>query len=91
MQIGYVSEEPFSPYAIDIYLPEWHLGIEVDGPGHSPKKDAYRDGFLCKEYFLPVLRLKADILLPDAIKKIEDFIVQWATTSEERKHQYRNR
>mgnify|MGYP001572447040 CR=1 FL=1 len=88
MQIGFDSEVGFSPYSVDIYIPEWHLAVEVDGPGHSPKKDAERDAVLLGKYFLPVLRLKSDLPGATVITKIEDFIILHAGTGSERKRQY---
>lgn len=88
MQIGFDSEVGFKPYSVDVYISEWHLGIEVDGPGHSPKKDAERDAVLLEKYYLPVLRLKSDLPGAEVIEKIEDFIVQHAATGAERKRQY---
>lgn len=88
MQIGFDSEVGFSPYSVDIYISEWHLGVEVDGPGHSPKKDAERDAVLLEKYFLPVLRLKSDLPGTTVITKIEDFIILHAATGSERKQRY---
>lgn len=56
-----VSEEhQFGPYSVDIYLPEFGLALEVDGPTHSlsRKKDALRDAYLKRQYGLNVLRVK---------------------------------
>lgn len=59
MDISYESEQEFPPYAVDIYLPEWHVAIEVDGPFHTKSKDLVRDKYLEKFYKLPVRRLNS--------------------------------
>ena len=46
------------PYYLDIYLPELKLGIELDGPMHSRKKDAKRDGFIKRRYDIDIWRYK---------------------------------
>lgn len=86
MGISYVSEmEEFQPYCLDIYLTEWHLCVEVDGPGHSPKHDAKRDGALLT-LGCPTLRLKTQERgwQGKAMARIEDFIVEHATSAPER-------
>lgn len=88
MRIGYESEYHLPPYWVDIYINEWHIGIEVDGPNHSPKKDAIRDEILKERYFLPILRLKSMLSQEEIMTKIEDFIILHAHSGSERKHQY---
>lgn len=58
MQLAYESEKIFEPYRVDIYLPEWHCAVEIDGPYHLKKADTKRDEFLREIYKLPVLRIK---------------------------------
>ena len=90
MQISYESEAGFKPYSVDIYLHEWHIGIEIDGPQHSPKKDAVRDDYLREKYFLPIMRMPSTGLKAEEISwKIEEFINQWAGTAPQRKQQWR--
>ena len=57
-RLGYsiMEEVPFPPYTIDIYIPDYHLGVEVDGPHHQEKKDRKRDNFLMETYELPIIR-----------------------------------
>jgi very-short-patch-repair endonuclease len=50
--ISYDSEHRFGKYVVDIYLPEWHIGIELDGPTHSPAKDILRNEELEGRYGL---------------------------------------
>ena len=91
MSIMYESEYPFPPYSVDIYLGEWHLGVEVDGPAHSPAKDARRDDVLREKYFLPVMHLKTSeaLTVAEIMEQIEEFIKQYAETAEQRKFQWR--
>lgn len=51
-------EEPFHPYTADIYLPDYHAVIEVDGPWHDKEIDIARDLRLVSNYFLGVTRVK---------------------------------
>lgn len=54
-----MSEFPeFPPYKLDIYFPEWHIAIEVDGPFHSNPRDKSRDAFLREMYGVIILRIK---------------------------------
>lgn len=57
MRVNYLSEQPFRPYKVDIYLPEWHLVIEVDGPFHNAAADRRRDNALFRNYGLETLRI----------------------------------
>ena len=54
--LGIILEEDFPPYIVDIYIPDLHLGIELDGPFHMKKKDRNRDEYLRVEYNLPIWR-----------------------------------
>ncbi len=55
--ISVQDEIPFPPYTVDIYLPEYHAAVEIDGPHHSETKDTLRDQRLWEEYRLYVLRI----------------------------------
>ena len=57
LNLNYVSEAQFPPYQVDIYLPEWHLAVEIDGPFHLRKSDQRRDDYLKETYGLLVLRI----------------------------------
>lgn len=87
MKIPYLSEEQFSPYKVDIYLPSWHLVIEVDGPYHSKSKDEVRDAWLKARYGLLVLRIDARIWhsKTEIQKKVLEFLEEHADTFEDRK------
>ena len=89
--ISYLSEQEFSPYTVDIYLPEWHLGIEVDGPFHTKTKDKIRDQWLEERYGLLLIRL--DMKFWRSKQYINDnilaFIEKYADTCIDRKSQWR--
>lgn len=57
----------FPPYVVDIYIREFHLAIEYDGPGHNKKKDSERDSLLLIRYNLPIIRY-------DRVPKSEEII-----------------
>lgn len=88
-QIGlnYESERSFPPYTVDIYLPEWHIGVEIDGPQHSAKKDRKRDDYLLENYGLYLLRLKVkDGIDRDRVEsQVLSFIDKHYEDSSERK------
>lgn len=87
MGISYISEYPFPPYTVDVYLPEWRCAVEIDGPLHSKNKDKVRDNYLEAWYLLPVLRIDAKRW--HSSKKIEEqittFIEEYAESSDDRK------
>ena len=58
-KLGYqvMEEVRFPPYVVDIYIPDLHIGVEVDGPHHVEKRDIKRDNVLYEEYNLPIIRL----------------------------------
>lgn len=61
MGIAYFSEFHFPPYIVDIYLVEWHIAMEIDGPYHSKGKDYTRDRYITEFYGVPIMRLNARI------------------------------
>lgn len=64
-----LEEVDFPPYRVDIYIPDAHIAIEVDGPQHSKKQDKKRDEELLTVYYLPTFRVKArDVKNPDKWK-----------------------
>ncbi len=65
----YVEEYPLGPYSLDIYLSELNLDVELDGPWHSPKKDAVRDEYV-KGRGMRVVRIKVGTLKAKAMEDI---------------------
>ena len=70
------DEVPFPPYTVDIYLDEYHVVVEVDGPHHNQKKDDKRDQELWDKYHLYVLHIPSgEAKKASHVKKIVlDFI-----------------
>lgn len=90
MGLAFESEVAFEPYRVDIYLPEWHLAIEVDGPYHHQKHDKARDGYLRDNYGLEILQANFRELGREHSKDvIRKFIVQGAATEEDRRWRVR--
>lgn len=84
--LSYLSEKDFPPYIVDIYLPEWHIGIEIDGPFHSKNKDKVRDKYLMIHYGLPVIRFGLpEITFKNLEPKITAFIEEHEPTAWDRK------
>ena len=52
-------EIEFPPYRVDIYLPDIHAVVEVDGTQHTKKGNRKRDWALVEQYCLPTFRLRA--------------------------------
>ena len=69
-----ILEYAVKDYSIDIYLPEFNLGIEYDGPMHSlsKKKDANRDYEIFIDTGIRLMRIKK--IESDTKKAIMDFI-----------------
>jgi len=96
LKLSYKVEEPFGKYWIDVYLPEFHIGIEADGPYHFRKRDEKRDKFLFDEYALPVLRIghkeMGNIKSDREVKhRIIEFIEQWVMDLDERLDQLKSK
>jgi len=91
MQISYESEVAFHPFSIDIYLGEFHAGLEIDGPSHSPKKDAARDARLLNEYFLPIMHIPAELVRSDIEAPVISFLEAVAGSAAERRKAFNER
>ena len=64
-------QAPVGPYVLDFYSPRWKLGIELDGPFHSPESDAERDAFLSARG-IQILRYVVEKFNPDRmLREIE--------------------
>lgn len=86
--LSYLSEyEGFPPKRLDIYLPEWHLCVEIDGHRHSKPKDEARDAFLQEQGVLTLrlaTRSPAKEWSQESLRQIIWFIEQHAGTAPER-------
>lgn len=88
--ISFESEyTSFRPYALDIYLPDVHAAIEIDGSHHSAKRDAKRDKAMMENYGVPTLRMAVEFV--EGVKHefifalIEKFMADVGPTTERRK------
>lgn len=92
MGVSYISEnEDFPPYTLDLYLNDFHLCIEVDGPKHSTKKDTVRDQWILERYGIPTLRIKTKGSWQNQLKlekEILAFLEEYADSYKERKMIY---
>ncbi len=57
--LGLMEEVEFPPYRADIYLPAYHVIIEIDGAQHGERADRKRDRELNAEYSLYVYHILA--------------------------------
>lgn len=93
MGIGFISEnDEFLPYKLDLYLPDYHAAIEVDGPSHSNKKDKARDTWMLERYFVPTMRIRArgPWQSQDRLEKlILEFLTENSEDIEDRKIKWR--
>ncbi len=82
---GVMEELDFPPYRVDLYLPNYHLAIEVDGPLHNKREDEKRDNNLLDEYQLFVFRISSRHLNPNYwLGALEDILVEAIKTRDER-------
>lgn len=51
------EEIDFPPFRVDIYLPDYHVCVEVDGPHHSERANRLRDRELESVYHMPTFRV----------------------------------
>lgn len=93
MGIDHINEYNFDRFSVDIYVPDFHVAIEVDGPSHLAKKDSRRDATLRERCALPVLHIKAGarkyINLLDIQTVVVEFLKEHEDTAKERLEKYR--
>ena len=89
MNVNFDSEVEFKPFRVDIYFPEWHFALEVDGPIHSRKKDEVRDNTLMIAYQLPVVHVRSGAKKQLTIDIVTHAAEIWADTAEDRKRHAR--
>ena len=81
-----VQEEiDFPPFRVDIYLPDHHACVEVDGPHHGARADHRRDAELLRVYALPTFRIEVDEIDGLAwLGALNDFLAVVEATKDER-------
>lgn len=57
-RISYEVEKQFGTKYVDIYLPDFGVAIEIDGPFHNKRRDAQRDAYLFEQYGLRIVRIQ---------------------------------
>jgi len=62
LDIVVIAEYPVGKYTLDCYLPEFHAGVEVDGPGHSKSRDARRSDDISNSHGIPIIHF-ADVVI----------------------------
>jgi len=75
---GTTLEEDFPPYVVDVYIPDLHLGVELDGPHHFRKRDAIRDEKLLSEYSLEIWRFNNTEIVSNFKSMFIDNIINFA-------------
>jgi len=78
-----MEEIPFPPYQVDIYVPLFHMCVEVDGPQHGKRADEKRNEALVRVYSLPTFRVKSgDVNPPDRWESdLTEFVKEHALTA----------
>lgn len=91
--IQYRSEVSFPPYQVDIYIPDCHVAIEIDGPHHLVKRDEKRDAVLFSQYQLQVIRFdsRRGLHADDFIERLISFLEWHGQTAAERRRDARQR
>lgn len=67
--VQYVEEYPLGPYSLDIFIADMQLDVELDGPWHSPRKDAVRDEYT-RGRGISVVRIKVGTRKEDCLEAI---------------------
>ena len=84
--LGLQVEVEFPPYRVDIYLPDYHLVVEVDGPvGHSGRENDRRDKALWRAYGLRTLRVHHNIKTEQLVAEVRRTIKEWGHDAATRK------
>lgn len=85
--IQYSSEVDFAPYRVDIYIPDCHAAVELDGPHHLRRHDERRDQFLWETYRLPIIRFdtRRGLRKDTFIDTLTAFLVHQGESASERK------
>lgn len=84
---GLMADEEYSlpsGHRLDIYLPELHGGIEVNGPHHHRKHDAERAEGIFRDFAIPLLDVPIGIAKEPFYCFLIEFIVEWTETASQR-------
>ena len=80
------EEVEFPPYCVDVYIPDFHVAVEVDGPQHEKSRDVKRDATLLDIYALPVFRITITVVGKSEkwARSFAEFIDEWRDDVENR-------
>lgn len=70
-----IMEYEIGGYVIDIYLPNFNLGVEFDGIFHWRRRDEKRDRYLEEQFGIKTLRV-TDLKNKELEEKIREFIIE---------------
>lgn len=62
--VRFRRQEVILGWIVDFYCPAWKLAVEIDGPWHDPRADAFRDHVMA-EHSIRVLRFTNDQVAHD--------------------------
>ena len=68
-----VLEYPVDQYKLDVFLPNYNIGFEYDGPFHWKKRDQKRDAQIKEKHDIMIMRV-TDVNDKDLKEKILHFI-----------------
>lgn len=80
------NEFPVGKYFLDIFVEEFWVGFEYDGPTHSglsaKRKDAARDLWIMENAGIPVLRIDNALLSSRDVLEasVREFVDRWVDT-----------
>ena len=75
---GSILEQDFEPYVVDIYIPDLLLALEIDGPYHMARRDAYRDAYIRGTYNIEIWRYPLKIVKSSFKFEFVDNLLKYA-------------
>lgn len=84
------NEHSIPPYySLDIYLKDYHVAVEIDGPHHSRPRDAKRDRIMLEVWGIPTFRVSIKSLTAEKVLEVYEFAESFLDSFTERKTLYR--
>ena len=78
---GFIYDEewnvPGTLYRLDFYLPEFHVGVEADGPFHRQGKDDRRDKIILETSGILVVRFKGEAVSNKMWRQSLSFLIRF--------------
>ena len=75
---GSILEYDFEPYVVDIYIPDLLLALEIDGPYHMVRRDAYRDAYILTTYNIDIWRYPLKVIKSSFKAEFIDNLLHYA-------------